>query len=176
MQFVLAFFVINLMLVLILRVLVALFEGVCTLWSVRGVGLECLVIAIRRNLVLLFLLMFVLLGVAIAVVATLPLVVLTMIRLVMSATVAVAQVTLFCNTMDVLLVTLLECVMKILFCTILDLMLRFLHKGAISHLQVENVFKVFCDRLKYLIAKALSAFDILCVILRAERHGEPLKL
>ncbi len=53
---------------------------------------------IGRALTLLFLLTFVVIGVMIAVVATLPLLILTIIRLVIPATTAVARVTLFCVT------------------------------------------------------------------------------
>ncbi len=100
----------------------------------RGAGLECLVTTIRRNLVLLILLAFVVSRTAITVFATLPLVVLIMIRLVMFATTAIARVMLFCNTADFLLVTHLERVTKLVLCVILDLMLAFPCKGAINHL------------------------------------------
>ncbi len=169
-------FVVDLMLVMIFWVLVALLKGGISIRSVRGAGLECLVTTIGRNLVLLFLLGFVVVGVVIAVVVTLLLVVLMMIRLVTSATAAVTRVTLFHDTMDFLLVTLLEGVMKLAFCTMLNLTHAFLRKGAIGNLQVENVLEVFCDRLKCLIAKASSAFNIFCIILRVERHVEPLEL
>jgi hypothetical protein len=100
-QLVLAFFVVKLTLVLIFWVLVALLKGVITLWSLRGAGLECLVTAIRRNLVLLFLLAFVVVGAmaTMAVVATLPLVILMIISLVASVTMAIACATLFCDIM-----------------------------------------------------------------------------
>ncbi len=53
---ILTFFVVGLMLVLIFGVLVALFEGMIALWSMRRAWLERLVTAIRRSIVLQFLL------------------------------------------------------------------------------------------------------------------------
>ncbi len=128
----LAYFVVDLMRVLIFWVLIALFKGVITLWSVCGAEFECLVTAIGRNLVLLLLLTFVVVGAAIAVVVTLPLVVLLMICLVMSATMDIVWVMLFCDMTDFLLVTLLKRETKLMFCMILDLTLAFICKGAIT--------------------------------------------
>jgi hypothetical protein len=176
MHLVMDLFVMDLMLVLIFWILVALFEGVITLWSVRGAGLECLVTMIRRNLVLLFLFAFVVIVAAVAVVATLPLVVLMIVCLVMPATAAVTSMTLFHDTMDLLLIMLLEGVAKLAFFAKLDLALTFLCKGAIGYLGVEDILKVFCNRLKCLIAKVSSTLNVLCAILRVERHVEPLKL
>jgi hypothetical protein len=69
MRLILALFVIDLTLFLIFRILLALFEGVIALWSMHRAGLECLVAAIRKSLVLLFLLVLVIDVAAIAVVA-----------------------------------------------------------------------------------------------------------
>ena len=69
MRLILALFVLELMLVLVYGILVALFEGEITLWSVHRAMFECLVAAIRKSLVLLFLLVLVIDVAAIAVVA-----------------------------------------------------------------------------------------------------------
>jgi hypothetical protein len=92
---------------------------------VRRARLECLVAAIRRNLVLLFLFMFVIVLEVIAAVGTLPLAVLTIIRPALPAVVAITSVTLVRNTVDLLIVTLLQCVAELAFCTILNLRLAF---------------------------------------------------
>jgi hypothetical protein len=147
MRIILALFVMDLMLVLIFRILVALFEGVIGLWSMGRARLECLVAAIRRSLVLLFLLMLVIVMAIIAVVATCPLVVLTIIHPALPAVVTVTPVMLFHNMADFLLVMLLEHVVELMFCAILNLTLAFLCKGAICYLQVEDVLVVFCNRL-----------------------------
>jgi hypothetical protein len=166
----------NLTLVLIFGILVALFKGVITLWSIRRVGLKCLVTAIRRSLVLLFLLALVIVVAAIASVTTLPIVVLTIIRLALPTVVAITPVMLFRNTADLLLVMLLQCVAELRFCAILNLVLTFPCKGAISYLQVEDVLEVLCNRLKYLVTKGPPTFNILCTILRVARHVELHKL
>jgi hypothetical protein len=134
----------------------------------RGARLECLVTAIGRNLVLLFLLAFVVVGAMIAVATTLPPVILTMIHLVTSAYVAVAHVTLFCNMMGIFLEPLLNRVAQLAFCAILDLALAFLCKGIIGHLQAVNILELYPDRLKCLIAKTSTALNVLCTILRVE--------
>jgi hypothetical protein len=70
---------------------------------------------------------------AITVVATVPFVVLTIIHPALSAVAAITPVTLFCNTADLLLVTLLERMAEFAFCVILNLTLSFLCKGATGH-------------------------------------------
>ncbi len=59
---------------------------------------------------------------------------------------------------------------------LLDLTLAFLPQGAICHLQIKNVLKVLCNRLEHLIAKTLTALDVLCPVLFVEGHVKPLKL
>jgi hypothetical protein len=170
----LEFFVINLLLVWIFWVLVVLFKGVITLWSVRRAGLEFLVTMIGRTLaLLLFLLAFVVIGATITVVGTLPLVVFTIICLAMSATAAIACVMLFCITINFFLVLLLERVLKLAFCVILDLMLTILCKGTFGYLQVVDILEVFRGRFECPVAKTSSAFNILCAILGVERHIKP---
>jgi hypothetical protein len=166
----------GLMLVLIFGVLVALFEGMIALWSVHRAWLECLVTAIRRSLVLLFLLTLVVVVAMIAVVRILPLVVMLIIRLALPAVATITPVTLFCDTMDLFIVSHPERLMQQRFRVMLNLTLAFLCKGAICHLQFKNVLKVFCGRLKRLVTKTLPILNILCTILRVEGHLEPLEL
>ena len=147
MRLVLTLFVIGFMLVLIIEALVSLLESMLALLSMCRAWLECLVAAIRRNFVILFLLMLVIVMAIIAVVATCPLVVLTIIHPALPAVVTVTPVMLFHNMADFLLVMLLEHVVELMFCAILNLTLAFLCKGAICYLQVEDVLVVFCNRL-----------------------------
>ncbi len=138
--------------------------------------LECLVITIRRNLVLLFLLMFVIVMAVIAVVATLLVVVLMKIHPALSAVTAITPMMLVRNIVDLLLVMLIKRLARLAFCAILNLMLVFLCKGAINYLQVEDVLKVFCNRLEHLVAKMLPTFNVLGAVLGVERHVGPLNL
>ncbi len=80
------------------------------------------------------------------------------------------------NMVDLLLVTLIEHVAELAFCAILNLTLVFLCKRAIGYLRVEDVLKVFCNRLKYLVARVPPALNILGAIHGVERHVEPLEL
>jgi hypothetical protein len=43
-------------------------------------------------------------------------------------------------------------------------------------MQIKDVLKVLCDRLKHLIAKAAAALNLLCPVLFVEGHIKPLKL
>jgi hypothetical protein len=176
MHLILVLFVLDLMLVMFFGIFVALSEGVITLQSVRRARLECLVPAIRRNLFLLFLLAFVIVVATIAVVPTLPLLDLTIISLATPSMVALTSMMLARNTVDLLLIMLLRHVAELTFCAILNLTLMFLCKGAVGYLQVENVLKVFCNRLERLVAKTLPAFNVLGAILGVERHVESLEL
>ncbi len=140
------------MLVLVLGVLVALFGGILALWflSVHRTWLECLVTAIRRSLVLLFLFGLAIVVMMTAVIAILPLVVVTMIRVALPAVAIVTPLTLFCDTADLLVVLLPKHVTHLMSHAMLDLTLMFLHKGGICYLQTKNVLKVLCNRLKRL--------------------------
>jgi hypothetical protein len=88
----------------------------------------------------------------------------------------VTLVTLFRDMADHLIVLPPERLTHLMLHAMFDLALAFLGKGDICFLQVKNILEVFCDRLKHLIAKTLSTFNILRVILRVEGHVKPLKL
>jgi hypothetical protein len=77
---------------------------------------------------------------------------------------------------DLLIISFSELVTHLTPHAILDLMLAFLCKGAICHLQIINVLKVLCNRLKRLVTKISSTLNILHAILRVEGHVKPLKL
>jgi hypothetical protein len=139
MRLILVFFVVGLMLVSIFGVLIALFEGMIALWSMHRAWLERLVTTIRRSLFLLFLLALVVVVTMIIVVAILPLVVVMILRLAFSAVATVTPVTLFCDMADLLIVSPPERLMHLTLHVMLNLMLAFLCKGAICHLQVKNV-------------------------------------
>ncbi len=168
--------VVGLMLVLVLGVLVALLGGMLALWSMRRAWLECLVTMIRRSLVLLFLFALVVVATMTAVIAILPLVVVAMILVALPAMGTVTSLMLFRDMADLLIVLLTELVTHLVSHTMLHLTLAFLCKGAVCYLQVENVLKVLCNRLKHLIAKTLPTLNILYTILGVEGHIKPLKL
>jgi hypothetical protein len=155
MRLVLTLFVIGFMLVLIIEALVSLLESMLALLSMCRAWLECLVAAIRRNFVILFLLMLVIVITMTTVIAILPLVFVTIILVASRAVATVTPMTLFCDTAGFLIILLPELMAHLGPHAILDLMLAFLHKGAICHLQVENVLKVLCDRVNHLVTKAL---------------------
>jgi hypothetical protein len=96
----------GLMLVLVLGVLVALLGGVLALWSVRRAWLENFVATIRRGLVLLFLLAFIIVATMTAVITILPLVVMAIILIALPAVATITSVTLFLDTADLLVVPL----------------------------------------------------------------------
>jgi hypothetical protein len=111
-----------------------------------------------------------------AVIAILPLVVVTMIRVVLPAVATITPLTLFRDMANLLVVLLPERMTHLMPHTMLNLMLAFLCKGAICYLQIKNVLKVLCDRLKHLVTKTLPTLNIVHAILRVEGHVEPLKL
>ncbi len=90
----------------VLGVLVALLGGVLALWLMHRAWLERLVAVIRRGPVLPFLLAFVIVVTATAVVAILPLVVVAIVLVASSAVVTITSVTLFRHTADLLIVPL----------------------------------------------------------------------
>ncbi len=94
------------MLVQVLGVLVALLRGVLALQSVRRAWLECLVAAIRKVPVLLFLLALILVATTTAVIAILPLAVVAMVLIALSAMATITSVMLFCDTADLLIIPL----------------------------------------------------------------------
>jgi hypothetical protein len=97
---VLMIFVVGLTLVLVLGVLVALLGGVLALWPVRRTWLERLVAAIRRSLVLWFLLAFIIVATMTTVIAILPLVVVAMVPIALPVVATITPLTLFCCTAD----------------------------------------------------------------------------
>jgi hypothetical protein len=175
MHLILMFFVVDLMLVFILGVLVALLGGMLAFWSVHRAWLERLVTAVRRSLVLLFLLVLVIVVTMTAVIAILPLVVVTMIPVALPAVATITPLTLFSDMADVFVVLLPEHMTHLTSHRMLDLMLAFLCKGTIYYFQIKNVLEVLCDRLKHLVTKRLPTLNILCAILRVEGHIEPLE-
>ncbi len=175
-RLVLMFFVLGLTLALILGVLVALLGGMLAFQSMRRAWLECLVAAIRRNLVLLFLFVFVIVVMMTTVIAILLLVVMMMILVASPTLATVTPLMLFCDMADLLGVLLPELMTHLVSHAMLDLVLAFLCKGAICYLQIKNVLEVLCNRLKHLVTKTLPTLNILCAILRVEGHIEPLKL
>jgi hypothetical protein len=106
MRLVLTFFFMGLTLVLVLGVLVALLGGVLALWPVCRACLECLIAAIRRGPVLLFLLALIVVATMTAVIAILPLVVVAIVLIALPAAAILTSVTLFCDMADLLVVPL----------------------------------------------------------------------
>ncbi len=94
MHLVLKFFVLNLMFVA-LEVLVALLGGVLALWPVHQAWLECLVVANRGSLILLFPSAFVVVVTTTAVITILPLVVVVILLVALPAVRIITSVTLF---------------------------------------------------------------------------------
>jgi hypothetical protein len=121
----------------------------------------------------LFLLAFFVVGAAIAVVAALPLVILTMICVHYCGS-CLCDAVLLHNI--IFPCTASRAYGKLAFCGILNLTLAFLHKGTISYLGVVDILKVFRDRFKRVIAKTLSALNVLHMILGVERHIKSLEL
>jgi hypothetical protein len=117
-------FVVGLTLVLVHGVLVALLGGMLPLWSVRRAWIECLVATIRRSLVILFLFVLVVVAMMTAVIAILPLVVVVVILVALPAAATVTPLTLFCDTADLLVVSLMELVTHLASHVMLDMIRR----------------------------------------------------
>ncbi len=132
-HFVMTFFVLKLTLV-ILGVLVALLRGVLALWPVHQAWLERLVTAIRRSLVLPFLVAFVVVVTTTAVIAILPLVVVAVVLTALPAMATVTSVTSFCHKADLLIVPLAKFIMHLGSHALFDLTLAFLCQGAVCYL------------------------------------------
>jgi hypothetical protein len=176
MHLVLTFFILNLTCV-ILGVFVALLGGVLDLWPVHQAWLERLVAAIRRGPVLPFLFVFVLVITTTAVVAILPLEVVAIVLVASPAVAIITSAMLFRHTVDLLIAPLAQFVMHLMSHRLLILMLAFLCQVAICYLQIKNVLEVLCNRLERLVAKTLTALDVLPPVpLFVEGHVEPLKL
>ncbi len=118
------FFVLKLTLV-ILGVLVALLGGVLALRPVHRAWLEHLVGAIRRSLVLPFLVMFVVAVTMTAVITILPLVVMAVVLTALPAVATVTSVTLFCHKADLLVVPLAKFVTHLASHVLFNLTLAF---------------------------------------------------
>jgi hypothetical protein len=164
MHLVLRFFVLNFTFV-VLGVLVALLGGVLALWPVHQPWLERLVAAIRRGPVLLFLFPFVVIITTTAVIMILPLVAMVIVLVALPAVANVTSMTSFHHTTYLLIVPLAQFVMHLASHALLNLMLAFFCQGAICYLQIKNVLEVLCNRLECLIAKTLTALDVLCPVL-----------
>ncbi len=135
MRLVLTFFVLNLMFV-VLGVFVALLGGVLALQPMHQAWLECLVAAIGRGPVLLFLFAFVIVIITTAVVTILPLVVAAIVLVALPAVVIIISVRLFRHTADLLIKPLVQFVMHFTSHALLDLTLAFPCQGAIFNLQI----------------------------------------
>jgi hypothetical protein len=149
----------------VLGVLAALLGGVLALRPVYRAWLERLVAMIRRVPVLPFLLPLVVVITMTAVVTILPLVVVAIVFVALPAVATITSVTLFRHTVDLLIIPLVQFVTHLASHTLLNLMLAFLCQGASCYLQIKNVLKVLCDRLKRLVAKMLTSLDILPPVL-----------
>jgi hypothetical protein len=143
---------------------------------VHRAWLERLVAAIRRSLVLPFLVAFVIVVTIIAVIAILPLVVVVVVLTASPAVGTVTFVTSFCHKSDLLVIPLAKFVMHLASHVLFDLMLAFCCQGAICYLQIKDVLEVLCNRLEHLIAKMLATLDVLCPVLFVEGPIKPLKL
>ncbi len=164
MRLILTFFVLNLMFV-VLVVFVALLGGVLALQLMHWAWLECLVAAIGRGPVLLFLFAFVVVITTTAVVVILPLVVVMIVLVALPAVVTVTSLRLFHHMADLLIKPLAQFVTHLVSHALLDLTLAFPHQGAICYLRIKNVLKVLCDRLERLVAKTSTTLDVLCPVL-----------
>jgi hypothetical protein len=111
-----------------------------------------------------------------AVIVILSLVVVGIEFIALPAVAIVTSVTLFCHTVDLLIVPLVQFMTHFTSHVLLDLMLAFLCQGAICYLQIKNVLEVLCNRLEHLIAKTSAALDVLCPVLFVKGHIKPLKL
>ncbi len=161
---------------IVLGVLVALLGGVLALQPVHQAWLEPLVAAIRRSLILLFPVTFVVVITTTAVIVILPLVVMEIVLVALPAVAIVISVTLFCHTADLFMEPLAQFMAYLTSHVLLDLTLAFPCQGAICYLRIKNVLKVLCNRLEHLIAKTSAALNILCSVLLVKGHIEPLKL
>ncbi len=99
------FLVMGLTFVLILGVFVTLLEQMLALWSMRWTWLEHLVAIIRRSLVVLFPLAFVVITTMTTVIASPPLVIMTMECFSLPTVATVTPVTLFRDTTDLLIIS-----------------------------------------------------------------------
>ena len=83
----------------------------------------------------------------------------------MPAVATVTSVTSFRHMADLLIVPLAQFVTHLAFHALLVLMPAYLCQGAICYLQTKNVLKVLCKRLERLVAKTLTALNILRPVL-----------
>jgi hypothetical protein len=164
MHLVLAFVVMGLRFFLILGISVALLKHVLALWFMCRAWLEHLLTVIRQSLVVIFPLMLVIVPTMTTVIASPPLVVVIMERVASPTVVTVTPMTLFCDTRDLLAILFSELVTHLASHTILDLMLAFLCKGAICHLQVLYILEVLGNKLNHLVTKMSTTLNVLCAI------------
>jgi hypothetical protein len=157
-------------------ILVALLIGVLALRPMHQAWLEHLVATIRRSLILPFPFAFVIVVTMTAVLAIQPLVVVVIVLVASPAVAIITSVMSFCHTAGLLIVPLAQFMTHFASHALFDLTLSFLCQGAICYLRIKNVLKVLCDRLRHLITKTSSAFNILCPVLFVKGHIKPLKL
>jgi hypothetical protein len=149
----------------------------CSLAQALGdqAWLERLVAATGRGPNLPFLFAFVIVIMTTAVIAILPLAVGAIVLVALPAVAIVTFVTLFHHTTHLLIVLLVQFTTHLTSHALLDLT-AFLCQGAICYLKIKNVLEVLCNRLKHLVAKTLTALNILSPVIFVEGHVEPLKL
>jgi hypothetical protein len=124
----------------------------------------------------MFLFAFVVVITMTAVIAILPLVVMVIVLVALPAVAIVTSVILFHHMVGLLIAPLAQLVTHLTSHALLILTLAFLCQGANCYLQIKNVLKVLWDRLEHLIAKTLTALDVLHPFLFVEGHTQPLKL
>jgi hypothetical protein len=138
--------------------------------------LERLVVALSRNLVILFLVVLVGCVMTIAITVILPLKVGAMVPFRPSVATVVTSVMLFCYVVDLLIVPLAKLMTHVVSDALLDLAFTLLRQWSICNLRVVDVLIVLSEWLKCLFNMTLTAFHILGPVFLVERHVEPLKL
>ena len=109
-------------------ILVTFLKGVFTLRPVHSAWLECLVVTFSRNLVILFLVAFVVGVTTIAIIAILPLEVGAMVPFRPSVAMVVTSVTSFCHVADLFIIPLAKLMMHVASDVLLDLAFALLHQ------------------------------------------------
>ena len=144
-------------LVLILGILVTLLKSVLALWPMEVTGLEGLVLALGRTLVVMFIVVLaVVVAAAVAIVATDGLALVSMMRMTVFMAAILAPVIMICIVAKLLLVALCKRVTEFVLGSILDLLLALLHERAVGHLQVKNILEILGNGLKFLIKTGVA--------------------
>ncbi len=126
-------------------ILVTLLRGVFTLRPVYRAWLECLFVALSRNLVILFLVLHVVSVMTIAITAILPLEVGALEPFRPSVVMVVTPVTLFCCMADLLIKPLAKLMTHIASDALLDLAFGLLMQRSICNLRIVDVLKVLSE-------------------------------